>query len=161
MGINLTGEITSSSDFVIGVGGTFEKQFKKHFGFETGLYYRAFELNGEVRTETYVYGYNIKEEYLSVPVLYKFNSSLLNFSVGPTFDIYLGWKQTNKNYVSYRLDKYDVNKKFIVGLMGKISKSIDLTPKILLEPEIRYNPIFLNQRSFYGIGMAIKYKLVN
>ena len=161
VGLNLTGEKTSSSDFVVGIGGTLERQIKNHYGFETGLYYRTFEVHQQVFVDGSLYGFhNIKEKYLSIPILYKFYSSILNFSLGPTFDVYLGWKQMNKG-ITFETDHYTVNAKFHVGLIGKISKTIALTDRILLEPEIRYNPVFFNHRSFYGAGISFKYTLVN
>jgi len=161
IGLNLTGEKTSSADFVIGIGGTLERQINKHNGFETGLYYRIFEVHQQVFVDGSLYGFHtIKEKYLSIPILYKFYSSVINFSVGPTFDMYLGWKQMNKGII-FEPDRYTVNAKFHVGLIGKISKTIVLTNRFLLEPEIRYNPVFFNRRSFYGAGIACKYMLVN
>lgn len=159
VGLNLTGERTSSSDFVVGIGGTFEKHIKKHFGIETGVYYRTFEVHRGLYVDGSLYEFhNIKEKYVSIPILYKFYSSKLNFSVGPTFDVYLGWKQLY-NDVNFGSEHYNVNTRFHVGLIGKISKTIAITERILLEPEIRYNPVFFNRRSFYGGGVSIKYKL--
>jgi len=161
VGLNVTGEKTSFSDFELGIGGTFERQFKGHHGFETGIYYRSFDLHYGVFVNGSLYGYhNIKEEYLSVPVLYKFYSSLVNFSLGPTFDFYLGWKQINKG-LTFDRDSHTSYDKFQVGITGKISKTINLTNHILLEPEIRYNPISTHGKSFYGIGIGFKYKLSN
>lgn len=159
VGLSLTGENTSSSNFVVGIGGTFERQFTKSSAFETGLYYRNFKVYQQVLVNYSVYGFrNIKEEYVSIPVLYKFKSSILNFSIGPTFDFYLGWKTTGESS-NIGKEGYDANTKFYVGLLGKVSKTISLTDRILFEPEFRYNPIFSNQRSFYGGAISFKYTL--
>ena len=65
IGVNVTGEYTSSSDFVVELGGTLERQIKRHSGLETGLYYRTFEIKSEVLVDGAVYGYNyIKEKYI-------------------------------------------------------------------------------------------------
>jgi len=159
IGLNVTGENTSSSDFVVGVGGTFEKQFNKHHGFETGLYYRTFKERAYVFVDGSLFGViTNREQYLSIPVLYKFNSPTLNFSIGPTFDIYVGWKQIKSDFPPIWNTHY-VDGKFRVGLMGKISKTIGLTDRILLEPEIRYNRVFFNNILFYGVGISCKYTL--
>lgn len=158
VGINFTGGFTSSSDFVVVPGLTLEKQIKKHSGFETGLYYKTVKLHGKVFVDGRVYGNQIiKENYISVPVLYKFNSSLLNFSVGPTFDFYTGWKQSKKGIV-FPWIYYAPNHKFIAGFLGKVSKTVGLTKRFFLEPEIRYNPVLSAGKSFYGIGISGKYR---
>lgn len=161
IGLNLTGERTSSSDFVTGLGTTAEKRIAKHHGFETGIYYRTFKVHLYVYVNGLIYGdhHPIREKYLSLPVLYKFYSSLINFSAGPTFDLYLGSGQFVKVPFPGRLIPYTVDDKFHVGLLGKVSKSIILKKRILLEPEIRYNAIFYQKRSFYGAGLSLKYVL--
>lgn len=159
LGLNLTGENTSSSDVVVGIGGTFERQFNKHHGFETGLYYRTFEVHYSVFVDNSLFGrFHLREKYLSIPILYKFHSSILNFSLGPTFDIFVDWSRINKGLL-FRRDAHRVDNKFHVGLMGKISKTIDLTKRIFIEPEIRYNRVFFQHRSFYGVGLSLKYTL--
>lgn len=46
-----------------------------------------------------------------------------------------------------------------IGIMGKISKAFVLTDLIILEPEIRFNPMFKPDKYYVGIGIGVKYKL--
>lgn len=162
IGLNLTGEYTSApynpSYFVTGFGGTFERRLNKHLGFETGIYYRTFVVHNAVFVNGLpFFNFTIKERYLSVPVLFTYHSSILNFSAGPAVDIYVGWNKT-KQAKDYRLPETDESR-IIFGLMGKVSRTIGITEKIIIEPEIRYNSIHYNKRSYYGIGVSGKYRL--
>ena len=158
VGITLTGEITSASDFVAGIGATFERQLKKHSGFETGIYYRTFKTNGTLQVGGNFYNFIIAERHLSIPFLYKFYSSIINLSVGPTFDFYIGWTQKNKSSL-VMVNSYNIDPNFGLGLIGKVSKRIEISKKFILEPEIRFNPILSRNRAYLGIGMGAKYKL--
>ena len=159
IGLNFTGERTSASDFVVGFGGVLERQFSKQHGLETGLYYRGFDLHSQVYVDGSLFGaYTIKEQHVSIPVLYKFYSSILNLSAGPTFDLYTGWKQ-GKSTILGRIPRFSVDDKFQIGLLVKVSKIIPITKKLFVEPELRYNPIFYQRRVYYGIGVVAKYAL--
>lgn len=162
VGLNLTGELASSSDFVIGFGGTFETQFGKHHGIETGLYYRPFKIHSQIYMDGALFAsYTMKEMYLAVPVLYKYHSPVLNASFGPTFNVYTG---TKKGKVSIPLiptiGNHTPEHKFQLGLLAKISKTIGITKYLFIEPEIRYNPTFYYRRSYYSAGITLKYALV-
>jgi hypothetical protein len=163
IGLNLTGEHASSSTYnflgsrnVIGLGVTFERKFTKHSGFETGLFYRTFNLGSEVYINYSLYdAYTIKQEYASVPTLYKFYSYIVNASVGPTFEFYTGWRQKGGK-VAFNDNPHPEDSKFNVGILGKVSKTIGVTKHFLVEPEIRYSRVFYQERFYYGAGVAVK-----
>ncbi len=157
IGLDQTLELSYGGYVVPGTGATFESRFGQHAGLETGLFYRQYRelVNLYVNGFVFVAGH-YKPTYLSVPVLYKWHSSLLNFSVGPSFDIYLG----TKNIFRFPTNTYNRSlKKFNVGAVGKLSKTLSLTNRFLLEPEIRFNHLFTNHRTFAGIGIAGKWAL--
>ena len=150
---------TIGGEFLAGGGATFETRFTKHNGFEAGLFYRSYKTNGFLNGDyPTVHFYEIAERYLSIPVLYKFYSSIVNFSAGPTFDIFVGWKQTVGKSV-YKVENYSTSPGFGIGGMLKLSKTINLSDRLLLEPEIRYNHIFNTQNNYGGFGLAAKYRL--
>jgi YHS domain-containing protein len=139
-------------------------QKRKHGGLETGLYYRP------VRNTYIVTAYNgstyyyataiVAERFLSIPVLYRFQSKLINFTAGTSLDLYLGWKdKSDKNTVT--VNSNNRSGTIEAGAVVSINKSIHLNDKLILEPEIRFNPIFTSGDPYahYAFGFACRYKL--
>jgi hypothetical protein len=157
-GINFTTEVISNSNFRLGAGLSLERQATKHSGIETGLYYRNIQRDLLAYINTRNYNLRVAERYLSVPLLYKFHSRFLNVSLGPTFDIYLGWKQ---KYVSNStaMENYTVDPQTMFGALLKVSKNINLGANLCFEPEVRFNPVFTTGSYFLGFGFAFKYRI--
>jgi len=160
-GINFIFESTSGP-LRPGLGLAFERQITKHSGIETGLYYHNyvstqylfFQGPGGPTPATLT----ISERLLSVPVLYKFFSRILNVSAGPAFDFYTGWRQRNKT-AALTVTDHSVDPNFSVGGIVKISKRFPVGNKIFLEPELRYQVNFTFEREYAGFGVAAKYQL--
>jgi hypothetical protein len=161
VGINATFE-TDDGPLRPSAGIVAEKRFTRHSGIESGLYYRR----QVYTTHLLVQGPNgllpvyftVVQKFLSVPVLYKYYSRIVNVSVGPTFDLYVGWRQKNKSQ-NINVTSHNVHPDFSFGFMGKISKSFKLNSKIFLEPEVRYNPNFTYENEYVGFGVAAKYMI--
>lgn len=156
-GLDLTVE-TTGNHWVPGVGATFEYKLTKHSGLETGLFYRIYTVEGYVQASNFYAEFLIAEKHLSLPILYKFYSSIVNFSVGPTIDFYLGWRQ-KMGKSDIPIDTYNIDPTVGLGGMLKLSKTINLSETLLLEPELRLNPILSNARAYGGLGIAVKYRL--
>lgn len=89
-GLNITTNLSEVFELRPEVGLVFDKQITTYNGFETGLYYRTHN-----RTYDYYYENNldimyITDKYISIPVLYKFYSNIINFSTGISNDYYIG-----------------------------------------------------------------------
>ena len=167
LGVKLMAEANSGSGSTMPFSGLqLIYQKGKHGGLETGLYYRP------VRNETIYDFYNttggnfysvvaiIAERFLSIPVLYRFQSKVLNFTAGSSLDIYLGWKdKSDKNTVTINSNNRSAT--IEAGAVVSLSKSIHLDDKIILEPEIRFNPIFTSGDPYVhsAFGFACRYKL--
>jgi len=160
IGLNVNGDV-SPSKFRPSIGLTFEKQFLEHSGFETGLYYRTSNLSGVItymdESGFYSNSFVVSQRYLTVPVLYKYYSKILNFSAGPTVDFYLGWKQKN-NSLSTQISNLEVDRKVNVGFLVKAGKMIPLSKQFLLEPELRFGSVQEFDDINLGIGIAGKYR---
>lgn len=154
-GIDLTGEDTGGG-FAAGLGLTFERKLSRHSGFETGLFYRTIRRDFYVIIQNNFYSYSIAERYLSLPILYKFYSPVVNVSIGPTVDFFIGWKEKNRRDETH-VDTYTATSAFFGGML-KVSKEINLSDKLILEPELRLNPV-INNNNIYGGGIAVKYRL--
>lgn len=157
-GLNFTAEL-SNGQTRPGIGGVIEYAMTKHSGIETGLYYRTFGENFYFNVSGTSFSVNIAERHLSIPVLYKFSSRIVNFSAGPTFDFYLGWRQTSGKIYT-QIEEYSVTPPFQVGVMLKLSKNIKLSNRLFLEPEVRLNPMVSAEgRGYGGLGISAKYLL--
>lgn len=161
VGLDFTFE-NASGTFQPGIGMLFERKVTHHSGIETGLYYRNYKqdfiitVSDSVGSRSY-YGL-ISERHISIPVQYKFYSRFINLTAGPTFEFYIGWKQKNKTS-ELAVSSYDINPAFSIGFIAKASKDIRLAENFILEPEVRFNPIFTSGRRYIGFGIAGKYQL--
>ena len=166
IGINFTFESTYGP-LRPGIGATAERQLTRHSGIESGIYYRNHVYNqyltfeGPPGSPAWPFTnatLTISERLLSIPVLYKYYSRIVNASIGPTFDFYIGWRQKNSTPL-LTVNEYNVDPNFSLGAMIKISKNIPVASRISIEPELRYNVIFEFEREHVGFGVAAKYKL--
>lgn len=115
-------------------GVSFDVQLSRHSGIETGIYVRN------------------KLNTLTIPLLYKYYSGVLNFAVGASVDIDL----TNRNHSS---------SSGYYGLVLKLSKDIKIYRGLSAEPYINLNPVFeLGKygaglsRIWPGVGVGLKYR---
>lgn len=157
-GLTFTSELTRNNDFRMGLGFTFERQMTTHLGFETGLFYRTDKRESILTVNETSYLMSLNECYLSLPLLVKFYSNFLNVSIGPSVDYFVGWRETS-SHSNVKMTSFKIRPLMNVGIMGKISKTIVLTDKIILEPEIRFNPLFKPDKYYFGLGMGVKYRL--
>ena len=157
-GLNFINEISDESSVTAGIGLTIERQFTKHSGIESGLYYRTnrssfvVEDNISRLTDNFI----VAERYISIPFLYKFYSRILNISAGPTFDYSVGW---NQKAGIVKLENVSMDPNVGLGFMVKLGKKINLSDHIILEPELRFNPILTFERAYFSLGIAAKYRL--
>jgi hypothetical protein len=161
IGIGINSEIHSGDNMRIGCGVSYENQLSKHHGFELGVMYRS-KLFRYYQTlpSTMIdnQSTDIREDYLSLPIMYKFYSNILNVSTGVSFDYFVGWDDLTKSS-NIELTSYSVDPKLYIGWVFKVGKTIKLSPKFILEPEIQFNPIFDYGYSYYGVSVKLKYKL--
>lgn len=121
---------------VFSPGISFETRLSRHSGLETGLYYRYDDYDTK----------SCNGQYLSVPLLYKFNSRVLNFAAGPNFDFLVAGTSFDSDY------SYDI------GGLFKLSKDIKLYKGLLIEPGIQVNYMFLSSQLWAGVGVGLKYR---
>lgn len=156
--VNTSGLLATQSDFTLGFGFAYEEQVFEHHGYEFGLNYRSKTTDHDLIINNNNWNVNIRENYLNLPISYKFYSNIVNLTTGISFDCFLGG-----NYLTHipnvEFGRYDIDPKLYVGWNFKIGKEINLTEKFILEPEIQYNPIFNYYYSFYGATIKLKYKL--
>jgi hypothetical protein len=145
-----------------GVGIVVERKVTKRSGIETGLFYRNYVREGyfivNSGSGSGAFNFTVAERHLSFPVLYKLHTGILNLSVGPSFEFFLGWNQRNASETVV-VTSYSIDPVFAVGAMLKLSKNIRLSENFILEPEFRFNPILSTDRAFVGFGVVGKFQL--
>ena len=160
VGVNAILE-TSANTFRPSLGVNYEQQFTRRSGMETGILYRNYIQNLLVTfsspSGTNSSSIRISESYLSIPVLYKFHTSIVDVAAGPSFEFYLGWRHTSSNPTISMTD-YSGRNAFNIGILTKVSRNIKLNEQFSLEPEVRLNPIVTNGLAYVAVGLAGKYK---
>lgn len=163
VGLNFTTE-TYGEQLRPGVGLIIERKLTRKSGIESGIYYRTYHTDWSTTVTggsnpPVTFYYTIAERFISVPVLYKFYSRIVNLSAGLSFDFYMGYRQKNKSGTGLVVNSYSIDPNMAVGVQVKMSKPIRLDDKLVLEPELRLNPVITYNRSYAGIGLTAKYRL--
>ncbi len=145
-----------------GFGLVLDHRFTRKSGIETGLFYRTFRTSGAFMTsepapaDDYFFPFEVRESYLSIPILYKFHSRVVNISAGPTLDFFVGWRDKS-TFSGVEVSDFSVDPSFSFGGMLKISKPIQISDNLFLEPDLRINPILTSGRIYGGLGIAFSY----
>lgn len=139
-----------------------EHRKTKHSGLETGLQYRSmqntFGMSVQVGTSFSHYTVRVNEHHLTLPILYKYYSRIVNIAAGPSFVFYLGYGAKADN-PDVTINDYTRTPTFDIGALIKISKPLNVSDKLILEPEFRVNPLFSSLNTYVGFAIAGKYKL--
>lgn len=148
----LLGGGSHSYGFSPNFGLSFEARITRHSGVETGLYYREITSEPGLYTDgsglRYPEGYR---RYLSIPLLYKYYSRIVNVGVGVNFDFLC--KKSNADWL--------LSGKHRVGIMLKLSKDITLYKGLYMEPEFHFNPFWEDgeiNHSWIGLALGLKYR---
>ena len=157
------------------IGMTFELKKSKWVGFETGLLYRLYKDELVTGFDPSYFSQEVRQEYISIPILYKVSTKVLNVSIGTTIDYCFGVQSFLGDY-SYPKGKtpyyyvlpynqiveyHNPYQNFYFGLVGKLSKEIQLNNRLNFEPQLRYSQNFSNNNNYHGLGFgcSVKYKL--
>lgn len=120
---------------------SFEAQITRHSGVEVDFGYR-----NQIVTDTpEESGANYR--FLTIPILYKYYSNVVNFAVGVNYDI---------EVANTRIDGQECKRHYF-GFVARVTKDIQLYKGLLLEPYIQINPS-TNISFGVGVGVGVKYK---
>ena len=161
IGGKLINELTFNNGFAPGFGGQIVYRMGKHGGMESGLNYQnrylGFFITVNYMGSTYTYFTKIAEHHLQIPLLYRYDSKKINFSIGPTIDYFIGWNVRRKD-PGVTVNSYDRN---TVGLIisASASRSFYLSPTLILEPEIKFNIIPTDDDGGIALNIALRKKL--
>lgn len=161
IGGKLINEFTFFNGFSPGFGGQVVYRKGKHGGIESGLNYQnkylAFFTFVQSGGNSYTYYTKIAEHHLQIPLLYRFDSKAINFSVGPAIDYFIGWNVRNKD-PGVTVNNYNRNTVSLVGA-ASVSRSFYLSPTLILEPELKFNYILTQDDGGVAINIALRKKL--
>jgi hypothetical protein len=170
LGVKFMGELTLWDGIAPGAGIQLVYRLAKHGGFETGInwqnrgagtFFTEGPSGGPAGGPYILYQSEIRSHRLQVPLLYRFNSNILNFTAGPVIDFHLSTKvkgndpdPTLKQYKSYGTQ--------ILATAG-VSHSFRFGTAWILEPEITFN--YVNKPSIedddggLGINLSLRKKI--
>jgi hypothetical protein len=156
----VTGELAAIEDGfdtpVAGLGLTLDIKGKKHSGFETGLLYRSLSNSSSAFVNGQNIDFYLAHSFLSVPLMYKYYSNIVNVSLGCTIDFYVGSRIKGPSKDIINLDRPSTSAS--PGFIVKLSKSISFSDKIILEPDVHFTPNLGYEMAYIGVGLAIKSK---
>lgn len=164
VGVSVLGDYSPESSITPSLGFVFERKIGKRSGFETGLFYKTNKQNISFVIQDPVGGaywetVEVRESYLSIPILYRFYAKQVTVSVGPVIDVFVGWDQISRDLA--QVSSYEVNPSVEFGPLLKVSKPILLGEQLIMEPELRFG-VMLNgyQTAFYGVGLQLKQQML-
>ena len=145
---------------------SFERRLTKRSGLVVECKYRKVSCNVNMYVilatdGTGFFDFPIEEKIISIPILYKYTSHIINFSIGPSIE-YLA-KSRQKHYYQYAPivpKQYYENdqKRWSVGALARLSKEIKIHKQFIIEPSVYYNPIISYKRNYFGMSMSAGYK---
>jgi hypothetical protein len=141
IGVGINSEMKNGENMRTGVAFSYENQLTKHHGFEIELNQRFADryITGPVGDGTFQTSHII-ENYLSLPILYKFYSNIVNLSTGLNIDYFVGWNDVTKFGVT-EPNSYNINPKLYIGW-------VKLGKRFLCHPNLFLNPKFISIRFF-------------
>jgi hypothetical protein len=146
-----------NGNFETGIGAQAIFRIKKHGGLETGIYYKPRLIKYDLILINGTYNIRITENNIQLPILYRYDSKKLNFSVGPLFEYFLGWRDGTAN-PDVRIDSYD-KPAISLGFTGGLSTSFYLTEQLIFEPEVRFLAFTNSEQPYIGLNIAIRKRL--
>lgn len=99
------------------------------------------------------------ENIISLPLLYRYHSRIVNISAGPAVEYFTSARQPDR-YAPPLGDykTYFVEQELSLGVLAGVSKTISATSKLMIEPGLYYNRLLSFRRSYYGASLAMKYR---
>lgn len=160
VGVSALADYEPDKGVKLGFGFLFERRFSKRSGVEAGVFYNADRTSfhysfplPEGGSDSYFV--EVRESYLTFPVLYRYYTTAVTVSVGPSVEAFVAWDQLSQH--DTELVSYKVSPAVRYGPLFKVSKAFPLGEKLRLEPELRFG-IMVNgiSTAYYGVGVQLK-----
>jgi hypothetical protein len=141
-GVKLLNDLTFNNGFAAGFGGQLAYKMRKHGGLESRIYYTSRKTTFYTYTANNSYYAEVAERRIYLPILYRFESKVVNFTAGPMIDYFIDWTQKSGSG-GIEVTGYSRNDIRLIG-SASISKTVNLFKQLQLEPELRFNYIIPN-----------------
>jgi hypothetical protein len=158
IGINVSSEFSNYEDIRIFYGLLYQRHQTQHWGIETGLFYRPktqniqFDINGNDFNQIII------ENHVSIPLFIKFYSNIVNVSVGPSFEYFVGaYESASTRNANHSLDDYNLDPPYSLSALLKVGKTFRVGKNLLIEPEVRVGNTIGTELFRYGFGLSVKY----
>jgi hypothetical protein len=160
IGINIYNEVYPTLRFHPSAGFIYEQRFTNRSGLEAGLLFNSEKMQQDVFVPgSGVYTFSISRRYATTHLSYKYYARLINFSIGPTLDYFISWKQERDTYPG-NIENYTESPRLKLGYLAKVSKAFQLKHSLVIEPELRlsnFKRIDLGESASLSIGISGKY----
>ncbi len=129
-GVQLTSKFGISPVFNV----SYERILSKHSSIESGLRYSNYKYGYGYFSENKYSNINLRYHTFTLPLLYKYNSKILYFAAGPVLSVMNRKGQFDPMSMEMQTIELPLGK-LRPGAQFKIGKTINLSEKLLLEPE--------------------------
>ncbi len=143
------------------LGISYEYQFTRHSSIEASLRWMPSRssITGVYPDNNNWIPYSSRQvyNYYSLPVLYKYRTSIVNISAGPVLNMMRGHTKatSEQGSATHKLNFSNIN----VGAMLKIGKSIYIKDRFVMEPEIGVSQGGHFTNPVVEANLTLKYKL--
>lgn len=157
IGVKIINELTFANGYAPGAGIPIVYRFGKHGGIESGCYYKIRPSHPFLISD---YGALLKETLtertLIIPLLYRYDSKFINFSVGAAVEFLIGWRMSTTDY--YSITTYTSRNPELIST-ASISKTFPLSSSLVFEPEIRFSAFVPNGDGSWGLNLSVRKKI--
>lgn len=131
----------------------FEQNFTSKSSIEVGIHYLNIRattvINNNLTNTNYDY-YHL----LSMPILYKFKSNILDIAAGPSLNLIKAPSKGSNSIINFQ----KTPGKLSIGYVFKLSKSIGLNESLFLVPEIGVMGNQYLKKPQTGLNIGLKYR---
>jgi len=158
IGIKLINEIEDRGTYAPGIGMQALYMITSHSGIESGFYHK---INPQYYMESYsLTNYTFKrynEKVMQLPLLYRFESRLVNFTAGFTLEYFINLKEFKKTLTATYADE-SLQRLTVVPTIS-MSKSWYFSRSWCIEPELRASAPIPQGGIGIGINLSLRKRI--
>lgn len=157
IGGKLMNEWVEGKSYGPGIGLQAIYKITKHSGIETGLYYKTSPRFYFLVYTAGNYYKKVNEKTILIPLVYKFDSRLINFTAGMAVD-YLIVKNQSDRDLSRSITKNNPGRAQFISTLS-VSKNFYLNESLIFEPEIRGSSYIPAGGGGVGFNLSFRKKI--
>jgi hypothetical protein len=158
IGVKLINEIEDRETYAPGIGVQALYIITNHSGIESGFYYK---INPQYYMESYgLMNYTFKrynEKVIQLPLLYRFQARLVNFTAGCTFEYFINLKEFKKTLPASYADQ-SLQRLTVLPTIS-MSKSLYFSRSWCVEPELRASAPIPQGGVGIGVNLSLRKRI--